>query len=940
MNTLFQNVLTASFHGSIVIAAVLALRLLLGRAAPKKYLCYLWVLAGLRLIMPFDIQSNLSLQPQTPPEAAIRWEQPASMWKSAGDTEESPQLPTYDLPEEESATPALPSSPTPSGISLQRVLPYLWLTVAVAFLGYNLYCYLSLRRRVRPAKKIAGGWETDGIETAFILGFVRPQIYIPTGMSPETQKYILAHERTHLDKADHWVKMLGFLALTIHWFNPLVWIAYLLLCKDIEMACDERVVQFMELSERKAYSTALLNCSTSGVHHAASPVAFGEVNVKNRIKSILNYRSPSFWSGLLSVIAIIFVTVCLLTNPTQRSSNDAALRSAKAFTAATQPPMEENPDWGVSIIADVLSPTTMNLSLGVGVEVPFEGSPIVMQQDYTLERWNGKEWEALPSRTASESVGRSTTLGDESTTGFYKENALDWSARYGTLSEGDYRIVLSLTRDGETLPHRAWFHLYAQTLTGEEAEAYGRVKDSLSRLRQCDYYTATISESSSQGSLLTSSVISRDHSNGTIHFYTGEYCYSTYPCDGGDSLLTSWLDAFYPGENTHISFSGESGVISDRVLGLTATRVDWQGSLIRDLCTYTLGEDGRLTGVNILRQTTTADGTLTQSRRAVSVVYSASSQQASLSAEDAFQAAKDSPWNIFFRVDDDELSPTGGEVWMALGDSHVGVSNYTSDGRYWLESWDGSHWNALETKGDASWGGEPYRLRSNTTSVWVDWSNAYGALEAGLYRMGKRFYDSEESIIQYAEFQVFPLGGVSGAGGQEAIARVKAAVEAVRSGSYCVSEVETSHSPKPTRKLQYIFWKYDGICATDYYDTLSGIYRHSGIDRAEDRDADLFYDRWVTELDLDNPNLQLYFPTGDSVISDREISFTGAYTTITGNDLSHYTFRFGDQGQLLSVTIRRDGMYFSDWTRVYTVEQHTDSEIRDHVEQVMAMSST
>ena len=197
------------------------------------------------------------------------------------------------------------------------VIPWLWAIVAVCFGIYSILSYRNLKSKVVDAIRIRGGWESDRIETAFILGFIKPQIYIPMGMSKGSRKHILEHERTHLDKGDHWIKMIGFLALALHWFNPLVWIAYLLLCRDIEMACDERVVQFMELEERKSYSAALLSCSTNQMHFAASPVAFGEVSVTKRIHSILNYKKPGFWISLLGVVSIFFVAVCLLTNPGQ-----------------------------------------------------------------------------------------------------------------------------------------------------------------------------------------------------------------------------------------------------------------------------------------------------------------------------------------------------------------------------------------------------------------------------------------------------------------------------------------------------------------------------------------------------------------------------------------------------------------------------------------------
>ena len=273
MERFLQNLLIASIHGSILIFAVLLLRLVLLKT-PKKYICFLWLLAGIRLLLPIEIRSDLSLQPE------------------------------FTL-----------SFAKISSLKWAAVLPWVWAAIAACFAIYSLISYLRLKDQVRDAIRIRGGWESDKIETAFILGFIKPKIYIPMGMDSQSRQNILAHERTHLDKGDHWIKMFGFLALALHWFNPLVWVAYILLCKDIETACDERVIRFMELDERKAYSSALLRCSSRRAHFAASPVAFGEVSVKQRILSILKYKKPSFWLSLLGVLAFFFVAVCFLTSP-------------------------------------------------------------------------------------------------------------------------------------------------------------------------------------------------------------------------------------------------------------------------------------------------------------------------------------------------------------------------------------------------------------------------------------------------------------------------------------------------------------------------------------------------------------------------------------------------------------------------------------------------
>ena len=396
MNTLFRNILTASFHGSIVILAVMLLRLVL-KKTPRKYICLLWLLAGLRLLMPFQIQSDLSLQPSADPVAQVQQlnhsqTSAAPEDFSPADVEAPAQMPEA-LPDIQSpVTTVISSTPSPApetaaepdtGFDFLSVLPWFWLGIACCFGIYSLYTYLTLKLKVREAVKIPGGWECDRIETAFILGFIRPNIYIPMGMTPEEQRYILAHERTHLDKGDHWFKMVGFLALALHWFNPLVWAAYILLCKDIEIACDERVVQFMELEERKAYSAALLNCSTNRAHFAACPVAFGEVSVKERIKSVLSYKKPGFWISLVGAIAIVFVAVCLVTSPARK---DAAAAGDTEPTASSDAITVRNVDELLAAIAPdtviQLEPGTYNLSGATGYGLPSESPYYAWTEKY------------------------------------------------------------------------------------------------------------------------------------------------------------------------------------------------------------------------------------------------------------------------------------------------------------------------------------------------------------------------------------------------------------------------------------------------------------------------------------------------------------------------------------------------------------------------------
>ena len=330
MSELFRNVLNASFQGSIVITAVLLLRLVL-KKAPKKYICLLWILAGLRLLMPFSIESKLSLQPQSEIMTEVQWQefrdygqllpQDAQMeLPQEAPPEVVPGLPVDQpvtvLPEQPSADEILPQIEPEVGYQLNwaMVLPALWLTGVCGMVLYSALSYLFLKQRIREAVRTEGRiWESEKIGTAFILGYFRPRIYLPTGLDGQQRQMILEHEKCHLRRLDHWTKLLGFITLAIHWFNPLVWLAYGMLCQEIEMACDEQVVEKMDLSQRKCYSAALLTFSTRG--HLACPVAFGEKPVKRRIRAVLNYRKPAFWLTLCAVVAIIFVAVSLLTSP-------------------------------------------------------------------------------------------------------------------------------------------------------------------------------------------------------------------------------------------------------------------------------------------------------------------------------------------------------------------------------------------------------------------------------------------------------------------------------------------------------------------------------------------------------------------------------------------------------------------------------------------------
>jgi len=336
MTPMMHNLLTASFYGSVIILAVLLLRLIL-KKAPKRVVCVLWMLAFIRLLMPFQLESKLSLQPEVVPleettfyETVIQPNTEEEYLAADALPIIDPALTQPDISEgfdennadEDMINITVPPAEESASVHWTGMLPYFWLIGAITFFLYAMVSYIQLKRTVREAIKIIGCWECDRIETAFILGYIRPRIYVPMGLSRRTRKHILAHEWAHLQTGDHWFKLLAYLACCLHWFNPLVWVAYRLMCKDMEHACDERVVRYMNLEDRKLYSRALLTCSTNHSHYTPCPVAFGEVSVKSRILSVLNYRKPGFWITLIAVIAVICVGVFLMTSPVEEEPLD------------------------------------------------------------------------------------------------------------------------------------------------------------------------------------------------------------------------------------------------------------------------------------------------------------------------------------------------------------------------------------------------------------------------------------------------------------------------------------------------------------------------------------------------------------------------------------------------------------------------------------------
>ncbi len=313
MDAVFLKLLNMSIAAGWLILAVVVLRLLL-RKAPRWLICLLWVPVGVRLVCPWSIESVLSLIPsaETVPPQSLTATAPAidSGFYAVDRVVNAVLSPSFYPQPQNSVTPLQ---------VLTFVGALVWVLGIAVMLVYAAVSTLRLRHRVREAACLRENiWVCDSVSTPFILGLLRPRILLPSSLSAADTAHVLAHENAHLRRRDHWWKPLGFLLLAVHWFNPLVWLAYVLLCRDIELACDERVVRGLDANQVKAYSTALLDCSTPRRALSACPLAFGEVGVKHRIKAVLHYRKPAFWLVLLAVVACVATAVCFLTDPISR----------------------------------------------------------------------------------------------------------------------------------------------------------------------------------------------------------------------------------------------------------------------------------------------------------------------------------------------------------------------------------------------------------------------------------------------------------------------------------------------------------------------------------------------------------------------------------------------------------------------------------------------
>ena len=426
MSEIFLQIINMSISASYIVLAVLLLRLLL-KKAPKWITVVLWGIVAVRLVCPFSIESVLSLMPSSEVVS------PNIM------TDKTPSINTGIPIINSTLNPVISESfapnPGDSANPLQIWIPILttiWIVFMATFFIYTVISYVRVRRKIGTAVLYKDNiYQSENVISPFVLGIIKPKIYLPFNMNEKEMEHVVAHEMAHIRRKDHLWKPLGFLLLTLHWFNPLMWIGYVLLCRDIELACDEQVIKELDHDARADYSQALLTCSVNRRMIAACPLAFGEVGVKDRVKSVLNYKKPAFWIIIVAIVACVVVAVCFLTNPPSDDENKGVYPIGEIFTDYE----------GVYV-------TIKSIDTNAGGHTVFNliwhnqiNKEVIYGEPYYIERLEGTEWVDAPSEELIfEAIG--LLLRPNSTV--YKSYS---TQRFDISKSGTYRLRVQFSVD-------------------------------------------------------------------------------------------------------------------------------------------------------------------------------------------------------------------------------------------------------------------------------------------------------------------------------------------------------------------------------------------------------------------------------------------------------------------------------------------------------------
>ena len=420
--TAFLKLANMSISASWLVLAILVLRLVL-KKAPKWVNVLLWGIVAVRLICPFTIESALSLIPstQTIPMNIEMAAQPAiDSGVEVVNSMVNPMIAASFTP-----NPAASANPLQIWIPLIAVI---WLFGMVLMFLYTAISYWRLNRRIDTAVLYRDNiFQSEHVSSPFVLGIIKPKIYLPFHMNEHDLQHVVAHEQAHIRRKDHWWKPVGFLLLTVYWFNPLMWVAYVLLCRDIELACDEKVIEELNSEQRANYTQALVACSVNRRMISACPLAFGEVDVKERVKSIMNYRKPTFWIIVVSTVACAIVAICFLTNPVEQDVLPGIYGSI------------DSSKWNITLEIDNVTPKGATIKLiQDGGYLP---NRLFYGDDYSIERYENSQWTAVEplNDLVWATIAYTVPLDDSITWN------INWSNTFGELDPGIYRFCKSVS---------------------------------------------------------------------------------------------------------------------------------------------------------------------------------------------------------------------------------------------------------------------------------------------------------------------------------------------------------------------------------------------------------------------------------------------------------------------------------------------------------------
>ena len=443
MSEIFLKIVNMSISASYIVLAVLLLRILLKRA-PRWITVALWGIVAVRLICPFSLESVLSLIPSAEtvsPDIML---------------DRTPEINTGIPFVNDMVNPIIGTSfapdPATSANPLQLWIPtfaLFWMIGMVALIAYTVISYARVRHKIGTAVLLRDNiYQRERVVSPFVLGIIKPRIYLPFDMDEKDMTHVIAHEQAHIRRKDHLWKPIGFLILTVHWFNPLVWLGYVLLCRDIELACDEKVIKELDRDARADYSQALLSCSINRRMIAACPLAFGEVGVKDRVRSVLCYKKPAFWIIIVAVIACVAVAVCFLTDPPTDNRNNLDTASVNTEYEGVYISLESvDRNEGGAYVFNVLWHNTT-------------GKDVTYGMPFSIQYYDGREW-----------VSTATKELVFTTQGFllkpHTTKAMQYTSDYFDLSKsGSYRLLVSFSvKEGsEYKSYRTWVELYVDNI--------------------------------------------------------------------------------------------------------------------------------------------------------------------------------------------------------------------------------------------------------------------------------------------------------------------------------------------------------------------------------------------------------------------------------------------------------------------------------------------